>query len=148
MDWFKPLLDWAESNKAILWWLFACSAAVFLLTPVAVAWAVTQLPADYFTQKHRRPLGSWAKHPVLHIVLLAAKNLLGTVLLIAGLAMLLVPGQGMLTIAVGLILIDFPGKYEMQRWIVSRKSVWRTINWIRKSAGREPLKRPEKKRSG
>lgn len=142
MEWIKSLLDWAQSNETLLWWLFACSVAVFLLTPIAVAWAVIRLPADYFTEKRRRPLGSWAKYPMLRLVLLVAKNLLGVVLLIAGLAMLLVPGQGLLTIAVGLILIDFPGKFRLERWIVSRPSLWRSINWLRKRAGREPLKKP------
>ena len=61
---------------------------------------------------------------------------------LAGFAMLLVPGQGLLTMAVGLMLSDFPGKYRLEQWLVSRASVWRSINWIRKRARREPLKRP------
>jgi hypothetical protein len=71
------------------------------------------------------------------------KNVLGLLLIIAGLVMLLVPGQGLLTVVVGLVLTDFPGKFRLQRWIVSRKSVWRSIQWLRKRAGKEPLKRPE-----
>jgi hypothetical protein len=73
---------------------------------------------------------------------LVGKNLLGAVLIVAGLLMLVVPGQGLLTIAVGLALTDFPGKFRLERWIVKRPSVWRTINWLRRRAGREPLERP------
>jgi hypothetical protein len=142
MEWIKPLFDWAELNETLLWWLFAASVAVFLLTPIGVAWAVIRLPADYFTEQQRRPLGSWVEHPVLRLILLVVKNVFGVVLLIAGLAMLFVPGQGLLTIAVGLILIDFPGKFRLERWIVSRPSVWRSINWLRNRAGCEPLKKP------
>jgi hypothetical protein len=142
MEWINPLLDWARSNEALLWWLFAASAAVFLMTPIAVAWTLIQLPTDYFTKKRRRPLGSWAKYPVLRLVLLVAKNLLGVGLLAAGLVMLLVPGQGLLTVAVGLILVDFPGKFRLERWLVNRPSLWRPINWLRKRAGHEPLERP------
>ena len=64
------------------------------------------------------------------------------VLVLAGLIMLVVPGQGLLTLAVGLVLVDFPGKYRLERWLVTRPPVWRAINWLRKRAGREPLERP------
>jgi hypothetical protein len=142
MSYFNALFDWAQSNDTLLWWLFAVSAAAFLLTPIAVGWTLIRLPKDYFTKEQHRPLESWAKRPTLRFVILIAKNLLGIVLIAAGLAMLLVPGQGMLTIAVGLILTDFPGKFRLQRWIVTRPSVWRSINWLRKRAGREQLTRP------
>ena len=142
MDWIKDLLKWAEANETLLWSLFAVSVGVFLLTPIAVAWATIKLPENYFIEKRRKPLGSWEKYPALRLVVLIGKNLLGIVLLIAGLVMLVVPGQGLLTIVVGLILLDFPGKFRLQRWIVKRPSVWRSINWVRKRAGRPPLKRP------
>jgi hypothetical protein len=57
--------------------------------------------------------------------------------------MLIVPGQGLLTVAVGLTLVDFPGKFHLERWLATRGPVWRSINWLRKRAGREALKRPE-----
>jgi hypothetical protein len=85
---------------------------------------------------------SWAKRPALRLALLAGKNVLGGVLIVAGLLMLLVPGQGLLTIAVGLVLTDFPGKFRLERWLMRRRSVWRSINWLRRRAGREPLERP------
>jgi hypothetical protein len=142
MDWINPLLDWAESNEALLWWLFAASLALIVFTPLGVAWAVIRLPADYFTENRHRPLESWQQHRVLRPVLLVVKNLLGVVLLIAGLLMLLVPGQGLLTIAVALILLDFPGKFRLERWLASRRAVWRSLNWLRKRARRKPLEKP------
>ena len=142
MEWINPLLDWAESNEALLWWLFAASLALVLLTPVGVVWAVIRLPPDYFTEHARRPRGSWENHRVLRPVLLVVKNLLGIVLLIAGLLMLLAPGQGLLTIAVGLILVDFPGKFRLERLLATRPPVWRSLDWLRKRAGRKPLQKP------
>lgn len=76
-------------------------------------------------------------------LILIAKNLVGLVLLIAGIAMLVLPGQGLLTIAVGLVLIDFPGKFRLERWLATRRPVWRSLNWLRKRAGRPELTRPE-----
>jgi hypothetical protein len=142
MDWLEPLFDWAEANQALLWWLFAASLALVLLTPIAIAWAVIRLPADYFTEKRRRPLRSWDQKPVLRAILLVAKNLLGVLLLLAGLVMLLVPGQGLLSIAVALVLLDFPGKYRLERWLATRPAVWHSLNWLRKRAGHESLQKP------
>jgi hypothetical protein len=65
------------------------------------------------------------------------------VLVVAGLVMLVVPGQGLLTIVVGLMLLDFPGKYRLERWLATRPKVWQSINWLRRRAGYEELQRPE-----
>jgi hypothetical protein len=143
MEWIETLTDWAKANDTLLWWLFAGSLAFFLLTPIAVAVAVIQLPSDYFNETKRRPLESWRDHPLLRPVALVLKNALGAVLLLAGLVMLIVPGQGLLTVAVGLMLLDFPGKFRLERWLATRGPVWRSINWLRKLAARDALKRPE-----
>jgi hypothetical protein len=142
MEWIDPLLDWAKSHDALLWWLFAGSLAIFVITPIIVVRLVTKLPTDYFTANRRRALGSWNKYPILRMVILVAKNALGIVLLVAGLVMLVAPGQGLLTIVVGTLLVDFPGKFCLQRWLVTRRQVWRSINWLRRRAGRPELKRP------
>jgi hypothetical protein len=54
--------------------------------------------------------------------------------------MLLLPGQGLLTILVGILITEFPGKYRLARWIITRRRVLSAINWLRKRAGREPLR--------
>jgi hypothetical protein len=140
MDWIQPLLDWAVSNDTLLWWLFAASLVLLAVTPLVVVVAVVQLPPDYFSRKRRRPLDSW-RHPVLRPNLLIAKNLLGAVLFVAGIVMLLVPGQGLLTIAVALVLLDFPGKFRLERWLATRPAVWRSLNWLRMRGGRRPFEK-------
>jgi UPF0716 family protein affecting phage T7 exclusion len=67
------------------------------------------------------------------------KNLLGVTLMIAGLAMLVIPGPGLLTVLIGFLLVDFPGKYKLERWLVARPAIRRPIDWLRKRAGRMPL---------
>jgi hypothetical protein len=88
-------------------------------------------------------LESWQHRPVLRSSLLIAKNVLGIVLVIAGVLMLLVPGQGLLTIVAGLILLDFPGKFDLERRLATQRHVWRSINWLRKRFGRTALQRPK-----
>lgn len=136
-------MDWAKTHQAVVWWIVAGSAAVLLLTPIAVAWAIVQLPTDYFTREDRRPLSTWDEHRMLRPLFLVAKNLLGFVLIIAGIGMLVLPGQGLLTLVVGLVLTDFPGKFRLERWLATRRPVWRSLNWLRRRAGRPELQRPE-----
>jgi hypothetical protein len=67
------------------------------------------------------------------------KNVVGYMLIVLGITMLFMPGQGLLTVLLGIILIDFPGKYRFERWLVLRKHVLRSINWLRIRANAEPL---------
>jgi hypothetical protein len=138
MHWIDSLLSWARENESIVWWALASCAALFITAPIVVAGVLVGLPSDYFSTQ-RRPLESLSHKPVLRIALLIVKNLLGTILLIAGVAMLMLPGQGLLTIIVGVALLDFPGKFQLQRWLITRPKMKRTINWLRRRAGRAAL---------
>ena len=144
MEWISPALQWAKSHQALFWWIVAASVAFVLITPVIAGWAIIRLPVDYFTQEKRRPLSTWEERPVLRPLFLVAKNLMGLLLVLAGIAMLVLPGQGLLTILIGVVLLDFPGKFRLQRWLATRRPVWRSLNWLRRRARRPELKRPEK----
>jgi hypothetical protein len=113
-----------------------------VLTPLAVAWVIVRLPADYFVSERRGKSMLWEKRPVLRAIAVVAKNVAGAVLILAGVSMLVGPGQGLLTIFVGLMLVNFPGKYRLERWLATQPAVWRSITWLRKKARREPLQRP------
>jgi len=56
-----------------------------------------------------------------------------------GLFMLVLPGQGILTILAGLVLLDFPGKFLFLRWLVRKEKVLKSLNWIRKKGKKEPF---------
>lgn len=107
-----------------------------VLLPVVVA----RMPADYFVS---RTGGAFAEaHPVLRYGYRALKNLLGVVLLLAGVAMLVLPGQGLLTILAALSLLDFPGKRAVELRIVRIGRIQRAITWLRERVGRPPLELP------
>jgi hypothetical protein len=143
MEWLHSLSNWFSEYQTLFWWLSASSLVLFLATPILVAWIITRLPVDYFRQEDRRPLGSWDAYPAFRYTLVAAKSLLGFVLILVGVIMLAAPGQGALMIVAGLLLAEFPGKYRLQRWLVTRRQVWRSINWIRRRAGKPELQKPE-----
>lgn len=141
MEWFSALKDWSSENSSILWWVGATSLALLLLTPIAVTWLVVRLPTDYFVNERRRLFVS-GNHGVLRSMLLILKNLLGILLVAAGLIMLVMPGQGVLAIVMGILLVDFPGKSRLERWLVTRRHIWRSINWLRRRIQKPELQRP------
>ena len=67
------------------------------------------------------------------------RNAVGIILVAAGILMLVLPGQGIVTILIGLALTSFPGKQAIERRIVKRREVGKTLNQIRKWAGQEPF---------
>jgi hypothetical protein len=113
------------------------SIVLFVGTLAGIPWFVARLPVDYFKRAEDHP-SAIAKAP-LRIAFHVGKNLLGGLLLLMGIAMLVLPGQGLLTIVVALVLLDFPGKRRLERRIVSRPRVLGALNALRRRAGREPL---------
>jgi hypothetical protein len=68
-----------------------------------------------------------------------AKIILGLCLLICGIIMLVLPGQGIITILLSLSLLPFPGKHALEKNLLARKSVRTSLNWIRKKANKTPF---------
>ncbi|MCP3689549.1 MAG: hypothetical protein GY784_14165 [Gammaproteobacteria bacterium] len=130
------MLDWFYNNDAIIWWLMLLSGLSLLVTLLVVPVVLVKLPIDYFSFPHRHRVTWSSRHPVLRIPAFLIKNLLGLIFVAAGILMLALPGQGILTIVMGLIVMEFPGKYHAARWLVSRHSVFKAINWVRQKAGK------------
>jgi hypothetical protein len=136
------MLEWLRSHEILFGWLGAVSALMFFGSLLAVPWLVIRIPADYFIRQ-RHLVDRWRlRHPLLRISVLSLKNLGGVVLVLAGVAMLFAPGQGILTILIGLMLLDFPAKYGLERWLVRLPPVIGAINWMRAKARRPPLQLP------
>ncbi len=130
-----------QANETVFWWLTVTSTVAFFATLIIVPWFVIRIPSDYFSDsniEHRRM--PWSnQHPLVRRILLAGRNVLGYVFLVVGTAMLVLPGPGILTIVVGIILLNFPGKYRLERWMVERRPVLRSINWLRRWAKKAPI---------
>jgi hypothetical protein len=110
-----------------------------LVSVVVIGLVVTRLPVDYFVNPAaRRPLDH---HPVLKILLILFRNVVGYLLIGLGILLSLpgVPGQGLLTVLMGVMLIDFPGKHRAERWLVTRPGVLTGINKLRHQFGQPPL---------
>jgi hypothetical protein len=118
--------------------LTAVSLVVFVGTLVAIPFILIRLPSDYFDVRVPR---MWMKnhHPVLRFLGHLVKNVVGLMFVLAGLAMLLLPGQGLLTMLIGISLLDFPGKQRLEARIVGQPAVLNVINALRSRFGKLPL---------
>lgn len=134
--------DWIL-HEQILVMLGALSVLTFIASLVLMPILVARLPVDYFQYSRRRQAYAKGRHPIVHLVAVVLKNALGFVLLLAGLVMLVLPGQGILTILIAVALMDFPGKYRLEKSIVRREPIFKGLNWIRRKAGVPALLAPE-----
>ena len=133
------MLDWINNHRAILWTLSAASVVAFIAGLVLVPAIAVRIPPDYFTHPERPASPLADRHPLIRLALRIGKNVLGVLFILAGVAMLVLPGQGLLTILIGFLMLDGPGKYRFEKWLVARPFVHRPINWLRRRAGHAPL---------
>ena len=139
------ILSWLRNHGTAVSVLAAFSVLMFVGTLIAVPWMVTRLPADYFAQDKAPSLPWKDRHPVLRCVLIGLKNVAGILLVIAGLILSIpaVPGQGILTVIVGLSLLDVPGKRKLELRIVRTGPVRAALQWIRERGRKPPLEIPD-----
>lgn len=137
----QHLLDLAAEYAV---WLVAGSLLTLVIGIVIGPWLILRLPADYFTYRRRRAMRATRQHPAIYLLLTTAKNLIGGVLVVAGLCLFFLPGQGIVTLLAGLIVMNYPGKFHLERWLVSRPHVLPALNWLRRRYGRDLLQEPDR----
>ena len=136
----ESMIEIIQDHKVLFFWLTVSSGILLFLSLIIVPLILILLPADYFVNRKEKGRFASLKLTPPRLIFLIVKNLCGAVLLICGIAMLVLPGQGLLTILLSVMLLDFPKKYKMERWLVSRPSILRSINYLRKRARRDPFK--------
>ncbi len=121
--------------KGVILSIVMCVATILVLP-----FLICKIPEDYFlhgqskSPRHLSPLvrgGRWL-----------VKNMAGYLLILAGFIMLFVPGQGLLTLFLGVVLIDFPGKKMLEKRVIRIQYIRSTLNWIRKKKHVNALKFP------
>ena len=126
------------------------TTAVSIAYFIVITYLITQMDKRYFVRKGliRKKISGDSASEKPHITLMnssvtyvinIAKIIVGVCLLLCGVVMLVLPGQGLLTILIGLSLVPFPGKNKIEQNILSRKSVRFSLNWIRMKANKDPF---------
>jgi hypothetical protein len=148
----------------ILLTLFLTTAAAIVYF-IIISYVITQMDSRYFVRNnlsheniahkniaHKNKLGKnnsandtsetsrlTSINRSVSLMINIVKIMVGLFLLICGLVMLVLPGQGLLTMLMGLSLMPFPGKNKLEKTIVARKSVRYSLNWIRMKANKKPF---------
>ena len=121
--------------------LIVISIIFWIGTLIAVPLVIVWLPADYLADEDRflvrERIPSIWRYPYLIL-----KNVFGVIFIVAGLAMLVLPGQGILTLVLGLALINFPGKHRTIQRILGQRRILAAINRLRTRAKKPPLEKP------
>ena len=115
--------------------IFALS---FTLSLVIVGIVMVKIPENYFSSHYQHdflPNSSW----LTRWGAVVGKNIAGLILVIAGIVMLVGPGQGVLTILIGLILMDIPGKRPLEAKLIKRPIILAAVNNFRAKYNKPPL---------
>lgn len=141
------MIDWLTQRLAswnLTWHDVFVGASISVVTFVGsiavVTFVLVRLPPNYFHSSHAREFLT-ERHRAIRWVGIVFKNLIGLLLVLLGIIMSLpgVPGQGILTILLGIMLLDFPGKRGLELRLVSRPKVLQTINQVRRKFDKPPL---------
>lgn len=133
---FMPAFTW---RNVLLGTLIFVGSFLFNLAIVSII--LVKLPADHFSRDKNKRFAD-GSHPMLRVLLIVGKNILGAMLVGLGVVLSLpgVPGQGLLTILLGIMLLDFPGRDRLEQKLLSRPAIVNTINRLRERFGKPPLK--------
>lgn len=111
----------------------AVSIAVSVLVTGVV---IVRLAPDHFACDHR---------PSKSMAVRWARNVGGALLVALGVVLSFpgVPGQGILTILLGIMCLDVAGKRRLELWLVRKPKVHEAMNRLRARYGKPPLVIPD-----
>ena len=138
MEWLAEIWAALSWNKILIGvGLFAASLALSFL---AIGIVMVKIPENYFSSHYQQdflPGSSW----IVRWGAVIAKNVFGVFLVCLGIILSLpgVPGQGILTILLGLIMLDIPGKRPLEARIIKRPTILAAINDLRARYNKPPL---------
>ena len=129
--------QWLINNPKWLWGI-GLSVLTVIVSAILVPIFVLRMQPDHFVA-HPKMKESPKSSPFRKVI----KNTIGGLLVMGGILMCFLPGQGLLTILVGLAVMDFPGKRKLEIGLFRRKPINWAINKIREKANQAPLILPE-----
>jgi Putative transmembrane protein (PGPGW) len=131
-----------QTIQSLLTWLAGLSLATFLLSLLLIPFIVNRLSADCFLLLNQ-PKASKTQLTAAALCFLVLRNLFGMFLLLAGISMLFLPGQGILTMLLGILLLSFPGKQRFIIYLINFPGVRQGLDWLRKKGGKQSFAWPE-----
>lgn len=138
MQSYMEAFSYFLQNNQIFVYISGFSTILFLLSLLGLSWLISMIPHNYFVDEKRVSLIKM-KNPLIWLLIMILKNAIGLALILCGILMLILPGQGVLTIITGLIFLDYPGKFRFERLLVKNKLILNSMNWIRRKLDKPDL---------
>lgn len=139
MQWPESLKLLVEKHQVFIEWLGVVSILTFIVSLVAIPWIIARLPKDYFIRHRQDVAERHARNPVMAKIILILRNFFGMVFLVGGIFMLLLPGQGIISMVIGISLMDFPKKHKLVDFILRLPRVRKLLNWLRRKQKKPPF---------
>ncbi|MBN2569117.1 MAG: hypothetical protein JXB42_06770 [Deltaproteobacteria bacterium] len=133
------IMDWLKAHSGLMWILSVISLVVFLGTLAIIPYFIVRIPEDYLVRERSEDITGATKKRTMRFLCMILKNLLGILLVITGFFMFFIPGQGVITMVIGIMLMNFPGKRSMSTAIIRQPTILKSLNWTRAKALRPPL---------
>jgi hypothetical protein len=113
--------------------LFAASLAIALTVLIRLPPDYLRTPRTEDIRLGQRTAGLWVRR--------ISRNFLGAMLVVVGAVLSLpsIPGQGLITIIAGILLLEFPGRLSLLRKILRRGPLLGSINRMRAKFSHPPL---------
>jgi hypothetical protein len=143
MDLFSEIWEWiARFWESLTWGRIALALLFTVITIIAsyglIIIGMIKIPADYFSSTYVKET-SRDEHFSLRWAALIVRNIVGFILIIAGVIMIFTPGPGVPTILLGLIMMDIPGKRPLEAKLIQRPMVLSAVNNLRAKYNKPPL---------
>ena len=135
---FNSLIEIFNVYKNLILWFGSISLFVFLFSLLSIKWLVSLIPEDYFINKTDSKIKT--NNIFIWYIVLIFKNLIGYSLILGGIMMLVLPGQGLFTIIIGLMMSNYPGKYSIEKKFIAIPTILKSINWLRRKSNKPPIR--------
>ena len=135
---FNSLIEIFNIYKDLILWFGSISLFVFLFSLFSLKWLVSLIPEDYFINKKDSKIKT--NNILIWYIVLIFKNVIGYSLILGGIIMLILPGQGLFTIIIGLMMSNYPGKYFIEKKFIAIPTVLKSINWLRRKSNKPPIR--------
>ena len=135
---FNSLIEIFNVYKNLILWFGSISLFVFLFSLLSIKWLVSLIPEDYFINKKDSKIKT--SNIFIWYIVLIFKNLIGYSLILGGIMMLVLPGQGLFTIIIGLMMSNYPGKYAIEKKFIAIPTILKSINWLRRKSNKPPIR--------
>ena len=112
------------------------SLLTFVGSLIAVPWLIGRMRPDYFVTHWQQVDARHRRHPFLAMAIWCVRNAVGFGLVLAGIAMLFLPGQGVLTLLIGVCVMDIPGKRALLDRLIRSPHIRKALNWVRRKQGK------------